>query len=386
MGTKTLLGVVTALLAALMLTFPPADPDLWWHLRNGKEMVRRGEILTRDVFSYTRFGERWVNVFWLPDLLLYGLYCLGGPFVLALIPPLIGAVIFGLLWGEKPRAPFLRSFLVVVATAAAAPFWALRPQLASYLLLAVLHRWLRQRGGKVWRIPLLFLLWGNIHGGFIWGFLLLLAWGIGGLMERLLKWAEAPSWEELRTLGGITLASALAVLLNPNGLAVWMLPFQTVRVSLDIQEWRSPDFHQISMHPVLWLLFLYIVGLAVAPMEIGPPGPSASVRPSPSPAELLAVLGFAYMGFVSQRALGPFVVVVTPYVLDRLSGLTGVLGGGGGGGGRGRPGTSPTGGGGGAPRARGGAGRGRRQPPRPPRAAGARPPPPSHAAQDGGPR
>ncbi len=311
MGAKTLLGVVTALLAALILTFPPADPDLWWHLRNGKEMVQRGEVLTRDVFSYTRFGERWINVFWLPDLLLYGLYRLGGALALALVPPLIGAGVFGPLWGERPEAPFLRSLGIVLAATAAAPFWAPRPQLASYLLLAILHRWLRRSDDRAWRIPLLFLLWGNVHGGFIWGFLLLLAWGAGGLVERALARPGAPTWKALRTLALATLASALAVMVNPNGAAVWTLPFHTVRVSLEIQEWRSPDFHQASMHPVLWLLFLYVAGLAWG-------------RNGPIPAaEILSVLGFAYMGFVSQRALGPFVVVTTPWVLDRLAGAVG---------------------------------------------------------------
>ncbi|RME36204.1 MAG: hypothetical protein D6793_06140, partial [Thermoflexia bacterium] len=312
-----------------MLIFPPADPDLWWHLRNGKEMVGRGEILTRDIFSYTRFGERWVNVFQLPDLLLYGLYRTGGAFALALVPPLLGSLLFGLFWGEETRSPFVRAFLILLTAAAAAPFWALRPQLASYLLLAILHRWLRQSESQVRQVPLLFLLWGNVHGGFIWGVLLLLAWGTGGLAERVLARPGAPPWKTLRTLALVTLASALAVMVNPSGVAVWSLPFQTVRVSLGIQEWHAPDFHQAYLHPVLWLLFPYVVGVAMAPaaargeplpplndaLQKGPLRPAPEARKLVPLSEVLTVLGFAYMGFVSQRAMGPFVVVTTPYVL-----------------------------------------------------------------------
>src|SRR5437660_12927075 len=61
---------------------PPLDPDLWWHLANGRLMVTTGTIPHVDLYSFSAAGHPWVMHEWLADLTMYLLYQLGGLAVL----------------------------------------------------------------------------------------------------------------------------------------------------------------------------------------------------------------------------------------------------------------------------------------------------------------
>lgn len=101
-GIQRLLTALTFLLTAFLLSRTPADADLWWHLRAGQVMWEQKSILLNDVFSYTRAGAPWVNAFWLSEILLYGLYSLGGYFALSAFVALLGALFLSAqfaMWG-----------------------------------------------------------------------------------------------------------------------------------------------------------------------------------------------------------------------------------------------------------------------------------------------
>jgi hypothetical protein len=105
---------------------------------------------------------------------------------------------------------------------------------------------------------------------------------------------------------GFAVLGAFAVGLNPNGLAIWKLPFYTVDVSLAIQEWHSPNFHRLDLHPILWLLFLVIIALGFSSKKI-------------SLFDLFKTLGFAYMTFYSQRSMVLFAIVAAPVAARYLA-------------------------------------------------------------------
>lgn len=303
---------VTLLLVALVTARTPADPDMWWHLSAGREMLARGEILTRDVFSYTRSSAPWTNAFWLADIGMYLLYRCGGFPALSITVALLAALTMAIVYRHMAGPPLLRAGVAILAMVVAAPAWTPRPQLLSYLLLAALDlmltRWKAGSPKRFWWMIPLFALWGNLHGGFIWGFLLIAAVLAGEGLDHLTGRKGGFTGKELRRLSLFTVLAALAVLINPNGIAIWRLPFHTVSVSLGIQEWRSPDFHRLDFHPILWLLFLLIVGLARA-------------RERPNLASIFKAVGFAYMTFVSVRAVAVYALVTAPLVAQLLNGM-----------------------------------------------------------------
>ncbi|MGC8855628.1 MAG: hypothetical protein ACP5QU_02410 [Anaerolineae bacterium] len=308
--TEALFIIIVFLLIAAIATAPAVDSDMWWHLRNGAEMAQQQNILLKDIFSYTRAGAPWVNAFWLSDLGLYGLWQLGGPFAITLGVALLAVALMSLLFRHMEGSPYLRGLLLLLAMLGIQPNWSARPQILSFLLLAILDDFLdRHRMSKrqpLWVLPLFFALWGNLHGGFIWGMLLLLATIVGSGLDLLLSQEAALSWKDVGVLTLWFFLAGIAIALNPNGFALWRLPFEQVHVSLGIQEWLSPDFHQPYAHPLLWLLFLWIASLAY------------SVK-RPSFVDLLKGLGFTYLFFVAQRNMEPYTIILLPILARTLS-------------------------------------------------------------------
>ena len=308
--TKSLFQIVTMLLVFNIAVVSPTDTDMWWHLRNGDEMWHQGKILLQDIFSYTRFGAHWVNAFWLSDLGLYGLLKLGGFFAITLMVALIAVGLMSIIYRHMDGSVYLRGLLILLAMIGIHPNWSARPQLMSLLLLAYLdyfldvHRHVKRQ--PLWILLLVFALWGNLHGGFIWGILLLSAVIVGEFLDSLLNNQPNLSWKETGNLALWSACAALAVLINPNGSSLWKLPFEQVQVSMSITEWLSPNFHQLYAHPLLWLLFLLIIGLAFS-------------RKSMSFTDLLKGLGFTYLFFVAQRNMGPFAIILLPIIARHLN-------------------------------------------------------------------
>ena len=302
---------VALLLVFILLTRTPIDADQWWHLRSGEEMVTQGQILLKDIFSYTRYGADWVNAFWLSDILLYLTFKTGSYFALAGFVSFMGVTTFYLAQKQISAPAFLKALLIILAALTAAPIWTPRPQLFSFFLLALLDYWLFSLKNKFdksyWLLIPLFALWANLHGGYIWGILLLIAFLVGETFENWFGDAKkALPFPVLKKLFLFTILAFFAVLLNPNTFELWRLPFHTLDVSLSIQEWHSPDFHQISFHPMLWMLFLLIFSLGASSRKL-------------SYSNLFKVLGFSYLTFISQRNVAPFAIILFPILGNQLS-------------------------------------------------------------------
>ena len=72
------LGALALLLSAASLVAPLADPDLPMHLAIGEWIVRHGEVPTIEPFAWTRAGEPFYAYSWLPQVVFYTAYDLGG--------------------------------------------------------------------------------------------------------------------------------------------------------------------------------------------------------------------------------------------------------------------------------------------------------------------
>jgi len=307
--TQTLLEFLVPVLVFIILTRTPQDSDMWWHLRAGQDMWQSKSILLTDTFSYTRAGQPWVNAFWISEIVFYLSYKLGGFLALTSLVALTGAITFYFLYRRMEGNPIINAFIVVLAVLTAAPIWSPRPQIFSFLILALLDGWLSkiQKGGQKWLwllIPI-FALWANIHGGWIWGFLLLAAHIAGMALNNLTKEnrGNAENWKFLLRLVFWSAVAVLAIGLNPNGISIWRLPFYTASVSMQIQEWASPDFHLLEFQPLLWMVFLLVITAVLA-------------KPKTNWATLFKVLGFAYLTFVSARSIAVFAIIAAPVLAE----------------------------------------------------------------------
>jgi hypothetical protein len=305
---ERLLLVITFLLIFIMAARTPLDSDMWWHLSAGEEMLRSGKILLVDVFSFTRAGAQWTNPSWLADIGLAGLFRGAGYLGIGAAVAGLATLSMALVYAQCKGSALLKSVAVLLGSVVASVVWSPRPQLVSLVLLALtglliyLYKW--KGKNYLWVLPLVFVLWGNLHGGYPLGLLLLGAAIAGEVLNHILA---APgdrvlSWRAIFQLCGWAVLCAFAVLVNPNGLRMWLLPFQTVDIRVlqnFIPEWASPDFHELLQQALLWLLLLCI---AVA---------SLSGRLMDG-SDLVTLFGFAYMAFVARRNFGPFALVAVP--------------------------------------------------------------------------
>lgn len=305
-------AVVALVLVFILAARAPVDSDMWWHLRAGQITLAGLRPMLVDTLSFTRAGAPWINHSWLSEALMFLVYQAGGFLGLGLGMALLATLSMGLVYYQSSGAPLLKAFLLILGSSVAAVVWSPRPQLVSLVLLAIVStllfqfKW-KQTDHLIW-LPLVFCLWGNLHGGYALGFLLIGAVGLGEMVSLLtgLRTKVTLSWAKIGRLAMWSAVSALALLINPNGLDIWKIPFQTVEVSALqqlVQEWASPDFHELFQQPFLWLLFalLAAAGLSRRRMDL---------------ADLAPVILFGVMGLVARRNFGPFAIVAVP-VLSR---------------------------------------------------------------------
>jgi hypothetical protein len=83
---------------AFLNTHPIRPHDFWWHMAVGREILATGHIPTVDTFSFTAAGTPYPSyaAFWLPEVVLYGLYTLGGPALVVFVHSLTVTTAYGL--------------------------------------------------------------------------------------------------------------------------------------------------------------------------------------------------------------------------------------------------------------------------------------------------
>ena len=79
--------------AIYFFSFITADPDLWGHLRFGKELWETCNLHYTDVYSYTAYGKQWVNHEWFSELVMYLIFNLFGSPGLLIAKLIIGFMI-----------------------------------------------------------------------------------------------------------------------------------------------------------------------------------------------------------------------------------------------------------------------------------------------------
>ncbi len=303
-----LMVIVTGLLVFIMAARTPLDTDFWWHIRAGEVTWQTGKPLLTDQFTFTRQGQPWTNHSWLAEVILYLVFQAWGYLGVSLMVALLAAGSMLLIYAQLEGPALLKSAIIILASTVAAPVWTPRPQLFSQVLFAglylILYRYRINRFDRLWVLPILFLVWSNLHAGYTLGFLLLGVFIAGELLNWVLhpRTDRRSAWHSLRKLILWTVVCFLVVLINPNGLETWWVPFKTVGINVlraSIDEWASPDFHQLALQPFLWLLFavLAAAGLSGRKMDV---------------IDLIGLIGFAYLAFLAKRNFAPFAIFAAP--------------------------------------------------------------------------
>lgn len=331
------------LILALTVT-PITNNDLFLHLKTGELILATGHVPDVDDYSALARGRPFTAHEWLSGVIFHLVERVFGSHgfdALILFKAGIALLVALALYraaaaqGATPEIAF--PCLVLVMILAAARFLE-RPHIFSYLLLALFllilarrrHRAATGRGGRAepfLLLPLLQVLWANLHGSFLLGPAIVLLAAAGEAIDGLLAHLDRPAARgvhsrEAARLGTLAAILGAACLLNPYGWELLRFPFAlTGSVFMDlIYEWLPPfdsTFRSTYMmrYYVLWIAF-GVLALAAAVVRACRRG-----APWPESFPYLLFAGFLALSLRMNRNVTDFALATMPGVSAAAAGL-----------------------------------------------------------------
>lgn len=304
------------------------DAGIGWHIRNGELMLHTHSITRTDPFSATMGGRAWYAWEWLYDIVIAGIHHWFGLNGVVLLTAVIIATTFALTLRLSLRRGadlVLAVILLALSLGASMIHLLARPHVLSWWLTVVWFDLLDSSEGgvasagdrRVWWLPVLMLLWVNVHGGFVLGFVLLglylLSNAIGYLRSRRQghqqKEDTRAKLARMRELGLVTAASLAASLINPYGykLHEHVYRYLSSRWLMNhIDEFLSPNFHGVAQQCFVAILLVSVVALAFAGKRL-------------NLSQLLVLLFAAYSGLYASRSLPLSSLLLTLIVAPLLT-------------------------------------------------------------------
>jgi hypothetical protein len=287
--------IFVALLGALVFTPLSVrllgDAGIGWHIRTGQQILASHAIPRVDSFSSTMAGRPWFAWEWLYDLAVGQLEATlglnGVVWLTAVVIATAFAWTFRLLVARGANM-LVALVLVLLAVSASMIHFLARPHVVSWLF-TLAWFWILDsserdgfdgRGMRwLWALPPLMLVWVNVHGGFLVGFVLLGTFWLGavwswfrtkeGRIGELLE--KIAAGKRARQLAWVGVLSVAASLVNPYGWKLYdhVYSYLSNRFLMDhIDEFQSPNFHGAAQRCFLALLLVTMAVLALRGSEL----------------------------------------------------------------------------------------------------------------------
>jgi hypothetical protein len=280
------------------------DPDTMWQITVGQWILDHRAVPETDVYSFTMRGQPWISTQWLAQVLYAKSYAIAGwsgPVVLAASAI---AASFALLARFLNRQLSESTVLVFIAAALAltVPHLLARPHV---LALPLLVAWVggliasadRSRAPSFWLLPLM-ALWANLHGGFVFGLVLVAPIALDAVLS-----ADLASRKSLALRWAVFAAAALmASCCTPYGWNALLASQKILELGAAlplIVEWKPADFGSVGAFEICLLLG---VGLALLRGIKLPP------------LRIVLLLGLLHMALAQGRA-AEILAMVAPLVL-----------------------------------------------------------------------
>jgi hypothetical protein len=291
--------------------------DLGWHLAAGDLIRDRGNIPFQDPWSFTLGDKQWFNLSWLWDVLASLLFQYTGFPGLTASVVASGAIITGYLTflcrssGASAAAVGIAVFsaCLLYPSFATAPnvYLAASPNTATMMFSVIFYGECLRRT-RCLLLPVMMVLWVNLHGGFPLGFFIIGIFGGVALLRR--------DWANVRIYGLAGIGCLVAVFINPLGWHIYDGVVATLGhfVQAYITEWLS--YYQNMTMPGSIPGIVSMLIFAAFELRYAATSPS----PVPLEARLLSWL-FLFLGLYQFRYIAFFFLFATvPLALyvDRL--------------------------------------------------------------------
>jgi len=281
--------------------------DIWWHLKTG-DLIISGVFPRVDVFSFTAAGHPWILHEWGSEVIFAFLYNTFGVVGLIVIRALIASFTFGILFKLFLRRKVNLSMAILLVLLAAETLKGellIRPQMFSFLFFVIVFYIYNEykmysRLKILYFMPVIFIVWINLHGGFIVGFLLLGLCIVGETADNLLAHKTFFSSDQSKTniLFATCVLSFVLCLFNPNTFKGLLYPFlyrsqETIPLYI-IAEWWPASWVEVPIFILLILFFMTIISISKIRLKLY---------------QLIPILFFAFYTF-KHRRVAPFFSLV----------------------------------------------------------------------------
>lgn len=317
---------------------PPTDPDMGWHLRDGKYLTENNfQVAKSDPFSWTMSEFPVVMHEWMTDLVAYSISEKTGLFVLSIVSALITTAAFILVsMGMKNELEY-KIIAGIMGIIASIPILGVRAQMLSLLgtasVIYIIYEFkANSQTKKIFFLPLVFFIWVNFHGGFPVGLFLLALFIIFELVKfmvrlglrkkkesRFLNWfgkyfeKGGTTANSLAQLAIVSFISFLLTFVNPYGWRIYVEVFTTVfdtYAKSNIGEWLPVSvFSSISYQFIIYLT-LFAILLFFGFRKIGH-------------IYLIIAFIFLYLAFSSWRHVPIFLIISIPLWVEIVNQLAG---------------------------------------------------------------
>ncbi len=270
------------------------DVDLGFHLRGGQWMLENRSFHRHDVFTYTVNNHEYIAMYWLYQIGLFITYTLFGYGGISIINTLLLASVFFIACLRMKHhhvRPGTAAIILLPAVIAVEIRFGVRPEIMTWLailgMLIVLDQYYRRRRNLLFLLPVIQLLWVNLHGLFIIGWFLVGAYFISKLFhdrefdKSLFRWSLItilvsfmnpyfikgvlfPFYLFTRLQGSNVFKAVITELTSPWSIkALTNMPgaplyiyyaFSLVSLLLLIFTWRKRKLHELLIFPAFFYL------------------------------------------------------------------------------------------------------------------------------------
>ena len=237
MRLKDALGTTAVVLLLWAGGSTLVDVDVWHQMALTRAALAAGRLPTRDLFAYTPTVQPLVHHEWGSGAILYAVGRFAGLPGLQILRLALAGVVVGFAIATARRRGASVGTMILLGPLAAMMGWigltAVRAQLYTLAFLAALLWSLeRDRQGvriSPWRWIPVFVVWANLHAGFVVGLVFL-------VVHAVEQWARG---RPIRHLVILVTAGTLAAALNPYGPSYYAYLWYGLRLPRPlITEWR----------------------------------------------------------------------------------------------------------------------------------------------------
>lgn len=300
------ISLVFFVILTIAFLMPIQPNDFWWYMRIAAETSKHMSIPTTEILSFSQSGQPAVYQHWLAGMVFWLAYRLGSVTMIGLVRGLsIGFFLLSLWQILRMQGTGRTTSMVILLLAglASSNNWAVRPQILAYPLFGaavwLIYRWQnRENKHLLWALPLLTLVWANLHSSFILMFVLIctaIIFGKGNKKTLLLALA----------------ASVIASFLSPYGITAWTnaLSLSTnTSIGLFASEWQPPINKGWQQN----IFFLWLIAFPVL---------AGVSRTKLAPLEWVWFLGFGWMALTGLRYGVWFIFILAALTASLISGL-----------------------------------------------------------------